>query len=157
MADRKPLIVLGVLALVAILLFVFGVFGAGRGKTATGMPEWASPSRSRGDQLTGADLEVSSSCNLEGATISFTGTCVAQVRKINGGLPWERVTRRAILIAGPQPVILTLTIRVEKEKTLRTDLDPGDNVRLTYTREGGTLGLTCLAVGGCVVVLAEDT
>lgn len=153
MTDRKPLIVLGVLALVAILLFVLGVFGAGRGASAGGMPDWASPSRSTGDRLTVADLQGSASCDFEDATISFAGTCVVQVREITGGLPWERVTRRAILTAGPQTVLLTLTLA---GKTLRTDLDPGDNVRLTYTREGGTLGLTCLAVGGCVVILTED-
>ena len=153
MADRKPLIVLGVLALVAIVLFVFGAFGAARGATAGGMPDWASPTQSSGDQLTVADLEGSSSCAFEGATISFVGACVVTVREVTGGLPWERVTRRAILTAGAQTVNLTLTLA---GRTLRTDLDPGEGVRLTYTRESGTLVLTCPAVGGCVVILARD-
>jgi hypothetical protein len=153
MADRKPLIVLGVLALVAILLFVFGAFGAGRGASSTGMPEWASPKRSSGDQLTAADLRGSPGCDITGVTISFVGGCAVDVQSVTGGFPWEKATRRAILTAGPQPINLTVTLA---GKTLRTDLDPGDDIRLTYTREGGTFVLTCLAVSGCVAVLSQD-
>jgi len=153
MADRKPLIVLGVLAVVAILLFVLGAFGAGRGAAAGGMPGWASPHSSSGDQLTSADLRGSSACDITGATITFVGGCAVEVAPVTGGFPWEKATRRAILTAGPQPVNLTVTLA---GKTLRTDLDPGDDIRLTYTRDGGTFVLTCLSVSGCVVVLSKD-
>lgn len=157
MTDRKPLIVLGVLALVAIVLFVFGVLGPSRGGPAVSpagaWPEWASPKRSAGDPLTVADLRGSSSCDFTGSIISFVGACDVKVQPVTGGFPWEKATRRAILTAGPQAVNLTVTLA---GKTLRTDLDPGDDVRLTYTRDGGTFLLTCLAATGCAVVLSED-
>jgi len=153
MADRKPLIVLAVLALVAIAVFVFGAVGAGRGSTAGAWPDWASPKSAGADQLGADDLRGSSACTVNGPAITFAGACVVDVLPVTGGFPWERVTRRAILIAGPQTVGLTVTLA---GKTLHTDLDPGDDVRLTYTREGGRFALTCLAVGGCAVVLAKD-
>ena len=153
MTDRKPLMVLGVLGLVAILLFVFGVLGPSRGGEGGAWPEWASPKRSAGDPLTVADLRGSSSCDFAGSIIGFIGACAVEVRPVIGGAGWEKATRRAILTAGPQAVNLTVTLA---GKTLGTDLDPGDDVRLTYTRDGGTFLLTCLAATGCVVVLSED-
>lgn len=153
MADRKPLIVLAVLALVAIAVFVFGAVGAGRGATAGAWPDWASPTSGGADQLGAADLTVSSSCAVNGAAITFVGACVVDVVPVTGGFGWERVVRRAILTAGPQSVGVTVTLA---GKALHTTLDPGDNVRLTYTREGGRFALACLAVSGCTVILAKD-
>lgn len=153
MADRKSLIVLAVLALVAIVVFVLGAVGAGRGATTGTWPDWASPKSAGADQLTAADLRVSSACTVNGAAIDFVGACVVDVLPVTGGLPWERVTRRAILTAGPQPVRVTVTLA---GKTLNANLDPGEDIRLTYTREGGRFALTCLAVSGCAVVLAKD-
>lgn len=153
MAERKPLVVLGALAVAAIGLFALGASGAGRGPEGDGLPGWASPELSRGDRLTRADLEGSPSCVFEDAVISFVGACTVTVRALTEGPAWERVTRRAILTAGPRSVQLTVTLA---GRTLRTDLDPGDGVRLTYTRDGGTFVLGCADVGGCVVVLAED-
>jgi hypothetical protein len=153
MGDRKPLVVLGVLALVAIALYLTGVLGPSRGGAGGAWPQWASPKLSAGDPLTPADLRGGPSCDIGGTTIAFVGGCVVQVREITGGLPWEKATRRAILTVGPQPVSLTVTLA---GKTLRDDLDPGDDVRLTYTREGGTFALACAAVGGCTVVLGRD-
>lgn len=153
MADRKPLAVLGALAAAATALFVLGAAGAGRGPDGGGLPAWASPEASRGDRLTVADLEGSPSCAFDGGAISFVGACTVTVRAVTEGPAWERVTRRAILTAGPRSVQLTVTLA---GRTLRTDLDPGDGVRLTYTRDGGTFVLGCADVGGCVVVLSED-
>ncbi len=153
MADRKPLIVLAVLALVAIAVFVFGVAGVGRGATAGTWPDWASPKSADADQLRADDLRGSSACTVNGTAITFAGTCLVDVLPVTGGFPWERVTRRAILTAGPQPVGVTVTLA---GKTLHTNLDPGDDVRLTYTREGGRFALTCLSLSGCAVTLAKD-
>ncbi len=158
MEDRKPLIVLGILALVAILLFVFGVFGARRPVTESAWPQWATPSFSSGDQLTTADLREGSSCQFAGQAITFTGVCQLEVRKVTGGFPWEKATRRAVLTAAGQAVGVTVTITLDddNEKNMQTALDPGEDVRLTYTREGGKLGLACGTPGGCTVVLSKD-
>lgn len=153
MGARKPLILLAVLGLLAIGLFVFGAAGAGRGVAAGGWPQWPSPNPSSGDHLTADDLRGSSTCTLEGATISFVGGCVVEVQQVTEGFPWQRVTRRAMLTAGPQPVGLTVTLA---GKTLHTTLDPGEGVRLTYTREGGTFALACASLTPCSVLLAKD-
>ncbi len=153
MPDRKPLILLGVLALLAIALYLFGFVGAGRDGDADPWPEWAAPGFAAGDQLRPSDLRGSASCGFDGTEITFSGSCRVDVVEVAGGLPWQAATRRATLTVVGQPVALQVTLA---GKELRTDLDPGDRVRLTYTREGGRLSLGCGSPTGCMVVLSED-
>ena len=152
MADRKPLVVLGVLVVAAILLYLLGVLGPGGGSGGS-WPDWASPDRAAGDPLTAADLDGGPGCDVDGTTIAFTGTCAVAVREVTGGFGRERATRRAILTTGSQPVGLTVTLA---GRTLSHELDPGEDVRLTYTREGGTFVLQCGSATGCAVVLRKD-
>lgn len=152
MSERKPLIVLGLLGLLAIALFVTGAVGAGRGDRDA-WPDWAAPDVSPGAALTTSDLTGSSSCGFDQATISFAGTCRVTVRELTEGWPWQAVTRRALLVAGAEPVELAVTL---VGRDLRMDLDPRDAVRLTYPREGGTFVLGCGEPLGCTVLLAED-
>lgn len=153
MADRKPLIILAALALVAVALYVVGAVGAGRAESGAPWPGWASPGSAPGDQLTPADLTGSDGCSIDGAVISFAGTCQVTVRKVTDGWPWQAVTRRALLgvVAGPVDLRVTLA-----GKALKADLDPGDEIRLTYTRDGGDFTLACRTLTGCVVTLAQD-
>ncbi|MDQ7993022.1 MAG: hypothetical protein AAGC63_15565 [Propionicimonas sp.] len=153
MNDRRPLIVLGVLAVLAVLVFGFGVAGAGR-DGGSGWPEWATPDFSPGDPLTVADLSGDSSCSIDGAAIAFSGVCRVEVKPVTGGWPWERATRRALLVVGAGPVDLGVTLA---GKALRTDLDPGDDIRLTYTRDGGSFVLACVNPTGCAVTLVKDS
>ena len=127
MAERKPLIVLGVLAVVAIIVYLVAVVGAGRDTAADPWPDWATPGFSPGDPLTA---------------------------EITGGWPWQSATRRALLVVTAGPVDLGVTLA---GKALRTGLDPGDDIRLTYTREGGDFALACANLAGCAVVLTEDS
>lgn len=152
MTDRKPLVLLGVLAILAIAVFVVGAAGGGRDTVA--WPEWAAPQRSLGDPLIRADLRGSPACDFGGTTITFTGVCRVEVREVTGGWPWESATRRALLTAIGQPVELSVTLM---GRQLRTGLDPGDRIRLTYTREGGSFVLGCGVPTGCVVALTEDS
>jgi hypothetical protein len=153
MENRKPLIVLAALAVLAILVFVVGVVGAGRDGGDGGWPEWATPDFSPGDPLTAEDLAGDSSCEIDGAAITFVGVCRVDVRAVTDGWPWERATRRALLVVGTGPVELAVTLA---GKSLQTDLDPGDEIRLTYTRDGGSFVLGCTNPAGCAVLLAED-
>jgi len=154
MENRKPLILLAALAVLAIVVFVVGVVGVGRGEDGGGWPEWATPDFSPGDALTADDLSGDSSCSIEGAAITFVGVCRVEVREVTGGWPWESATRRALLVVGTGPIELAVTLA---GKSLETDLDPGDEIRLTYTREGGSFVLGCANPAGCAVVLAEDS
>lgn len=154
MADRKPLIVLGVLAVVAVVVYVVAVIGAGRGSTAEPWPQWATPDFSPGDPLTTDDLRGSSGCGIDGAAITFTGVCRVEVSEVTGGWPWQAATRRAVLVVAAGPVDLSVTLA---GKALRTGLDPGEDIRLTYTRDGGDFALACANLAGCAVTLTEDT
>ena len=153
MPQRKPLIILAALVLLAVVVYVVGLAGAGRDESAAPWPGWASPASAPSDQLTPADLTGSDGCSIEGAVISFAGTCRVTVRALTEGLPWQAVTRRALLgvVAGPVDLRVTLA-----GKALKADLDPGDEIRLTYTREGGDLTLTCRTLTGCVATLSAD-
>lgn len=150
--NRKPLVVLAVLVLLAITLYVTGAVGAaGGGRDAA----WSNPigGVSVGDLLRPDELAATDGNCSVGAVITFAGGCRLQVAAVEEGWPWQRVTRSIRLVGGAGRVRVSLTIQ---GKALRTDLDPGDDVRLTFTRDGGELGLACFAVGGCTVTLAED-
>ncbi|MDI9628740.1 MAG: hypothetical protein QM286_09385 [Acidobacteriota bacterium] len=153
MPGRKPIIVLSLLALLAAGLFAIGAVGASGSVPAGQWPKWASPKPVGGEPLTVEDLRLSPGCVLQDATLSFIGGCVVEVSPLDEGFPWLRVTRAANLTAGPQTVGVTVSLA---GKTLHTNLDPGENVRLTFTREGGAVTLTCTAVTSCTVRLAED-
>lgn len=150
--KRTPLVVLAVLVVLAIGLYVTGAAGAAGGRPEAG---WSNPLAgvSVGDRLRPEELaRVEGDCSVA-ATITFVGGCRLAVAPVEGGWPWQRVTRSVRLVGGTGQVRLALTVQ---GKALRTDLDPGDDVRLTFTRDGGELTMACLAVGGCTVALAED-
>lgn len=153
-SDRRPLIVLAVLAVVAVALFAFGAVGAAGSDSGPSWPDWADGS-SLGDPLTAADLRVvSGGCSASGTLITFTGSCALLVEPVEGGWPWSQATRRAKLVAGASPLAVTVTVQ---DRVLSTHLDPGESVRVTYTRDGGPLALTCLGLGDCTALLTEDT
>lgn len=153
-SDRKPLIVLLCLAVLAVAVFVVGAVGASAGPGAGGLPAWAR-TLSLGRTLTPADLHVAGgTCQIDGSSISVSGACALRVAPVEGGWPWSDVTRRARLVAGDGGVNVAVTVQ---DQPIDTDLDPGENVRLTFTREGGDLVLRCRVLTGCVVVLAEDS
>jgi len=153
-SDRRPLIVLAVLAVVAVVLFAFGAFGAAGSDPEPAWPDW-SGGLSLGDPLAADDLRVvGGGCSASGTAITFTGACALLVEPVEGGWPWSKVTRRAKLVAGASPVAVTVTVQ---ERALSTRLDPGESVRVTFTRDGGPLALACLGLGECTALLTEDT
>ncbi len=151
--DRRPLVVLFCLALVAVAVFVTGAVGVAGGHEGGGTP-WM-PKVPLGGALGADDLQVESgSCAVEGTTITFTGGCALKVVPVVGGWPWSDVTRRARLVVDTGSVNVAATVM---GKRIDADLGSGEDVRLVFTRDGGDLVLGCLAIGGCKVVLAEDT
>ena len=151
--DRRPLVVLLCLALLAVALFVLGAVGVAGGHEGGGTPRL--PKVALGSALDGADLKLESgSCAVEGTTITVTGGCALKVVPVTGGWPWSDVTFRARLVVDTGSVNVAATVM---GKRIDADLDAGNDVRLVFTREGGELALGCLAIGGCKVVLTEDT
>lgn len=149
--SRRPLIVLAVLGVLAIVAFTVGAGGATR--PAEGA--WANPfgDFNPADALRPDELGVTSGACTVGSTIDFSGGCVLRVAAVDGGWPWQRVTRTVRLVGVAGLVRVGLTVQ---GRALRTDLDPGDDVRLTFTRDGADLVLACVAISGCTVALAED-
>ena len=150
--SRRPLIVLAVLAAVAVAVFVLGAAAGGGSPPDRG---WRNPfgEFNPADALRPDELEVVSGSCTVGPAITFTGGSVLQVAPVTGGWPWQRVTRNVRLVGVTGAVRVQLSVQ---GKDLGTDLAPGDDVRLTFTRDGAGLALGCVAIGNCTVTLAED-
>ncbi|MBO1031403.1 hypothetical protein IPV09_08645 [Tessaracoccus sp. SD287] len=151
--DRKPLIVLLGLALLVLVLFAAGVVGAGRRPAAETNPSWFGAPR--GGQLEpDALVLVSGACSVSGSSLNLNGGCAFEVTPVQGGLPWSDAVRRAKLRVTGGVVIVAVRIQ---GRTMSTTLDPGEDVRLVFTRDGGPLTLGCVMVGGCTAVLLGDS
>jgi len=150
--SRRPLVVLVVLLVIAIGVYMAGASGAGRGASSDG---WSNPfgGLTVGDRLALGEVAVADGDCTLGPTIVFLGACRLRIAPVSGGWPWQRVTRSVRLVGGAGTVKVAIDLQ---DRTLRTDLDPGDDLRLTFTRDGGFLVLACLTTGGCTVAFTED-
>ncbi|MGD8214025.1 hypothetical protein [Aestuariimicrobium sp. Y1814] len=150
--DRKPVIVLVCLAVLVVVLAIIGAVAVARSPTGGVRESWfGSP---QGGRLDPADLRVASgACDVSGLVLTFTGACTLAVTPVDGGLPWADAVRRVRLQASTGRVVVAVQVQ---DRTMRTTLDPGEDIRLVFTRDGGPLSLGCLAVGGCSAALAQD-
>ena len=152
-SDRKPILVLVGLALLVVVAFVAGTVGIARSPAAETRGSWFGSTQ--GGRLEPDDLVRSSgACSRSGATVSVAGACAFEVTKVQGGLPWSDAVRRAKLRVTSGVVVVTVRIQ---DRTMTTTLDPGEDVRMVFTRDGGPLTLVCATIGGCTVVLLEDS
>lgn len=152
-SDRRPLIVLLLVGLLALALFGAGAVGAARAPRAEADGSWFGARL--GGRLDPGDVRVTSgACSVTGGIVTFTGGCALEVARVEGGFPWSDAVRRAVLRATTGPVVVTMRVQ---GRSLRTTLDPDESVRLVFTRDGGPLGLGCVALGGCAVALLEDS
>ncbi|WP_426300218.1 hypothetical protein [Arthrobacter sp. R-11] len=150
--NRKPIIVVAVCAVVAVLVLVLGVSCSGSNNA--GAPGWQSgfAGVAKGGKLTTADLApAGGSCSASGGQLAVAGSCTFQVRKFGGLFDFGPPTKRARLL--PQQAV-AVTLSVEGTRTEQS-ADPGDTVELTFGTSGGSLGIRCLVPGGCVLQLVE--
>lgn len=147
--DRKPVVVLAVLAAVVLLLFVLGV--TVRGGTAGG-DGW----RERlagfggGADLTVEDLVlVGGTCDVAGQAIRPAPACAFEVVP-EGGRFSLAPARRATLLAVDSAVRLRFTV---EGQTIDVDLESGETTDLTFSRSGGALAVGCLGAFVCEVRL----
>jgi hypothetical protein len=148
--NRKPLLILALCAVVAILLLVLGVGLGQRGGGGTDSWQRRFEDTVAPEVLRPADLSVTSgSCSVEDDRIAVTGECTIKVLASGGRFSLKDVTRQAKLSVAGFPVVVTVVLG---ERRIAQTVDPGDDpVSLTFGRDGGTLVLQC-GFGTCVVV-----
>ncbi len=149
---RKPVIVAIVVGIVVVLVFALGI-GFGGGGDADGSRGWQDRLAAIGGagQLSVEDVMLGSGCDADGAAVRFAGECAITVAPRGGGLSLASPVRRAELRNGAEPIRLTLVL---EGQVISQEVDPGDEQRLTFGPEGGTLTLTCAAfLNPCAVAL----
>ena len=155
MTDRRKFVVLGALALVAVLVFVLGsASGGGEG----GADRWQERLHGVGGgrDLTPSDLAlVSGSCELGAQEVRVPAACVLEVEPTGGRFSLGAPTRRATLVNQTSPLRLMATVEGQE---IAVDLEPGEDVLVTFGRSGGTLALLCAGGPGaeCVVTFAPE-
>jgi hypothetical protein len=150
--NRKPIIVVILCAVVAVLVLVLGVSCSGSNNA--GAPGWQSALAgvAAGGKLTTADLApAGGACSASGGQLAVAGSCMFEVRKFGGLFDFGPPTKRARLL--PQQAVV-VTLSVEGTRTEQS-ADPGDTVELTFGTSGGSLGIRCLVPGNCVLQLVE--
>lgn len=151
--DRKPLVVLVALVLLVVALAVTGAVGAGRGREAGTRASWFD--RDGGGSGLGPDevRRESGACAVSGTAVTLTGACGLVVEPVRGGWPWARAVRRVRLQVGQGSVVVVQRVQ---DRTMKTTLDAGEDVRLVFTLDGGPLSLGCLSPGGCAANLVAE-
>ena len=152
--ERKRLLVVGAIAVVAVLVFVVGVgFGGRQG----GADRWQDrlSGVGVGEALTTSDLvRTSGDCDVTGQQVVVQGACAFEVAATGGRFALGSPTRRVTLVNGPTPLRLTMTV---EDQDIEVDLDPGEDVRLTMGRSRGSLALRCLGAFDCGVTLVPPS
>lgn len=155
--SRKPLIVIGVCAVIAVLVLVFGVScgndgdGDGDGDAAK---EWQKSfgGAAGGEELTVADLEApGGNCTASDSRLLVTGTCTFVVQDFGAAFGLGPPTKRGTLIP-QEDVAIELFVQGSR---IEQDIEAGKEIPLTFGTSGGRLGVTCLSVGGCTLQLME--
>lgn len=150
--SRKPLLVVGVCAVIAVLVLVLGVScGGGNDAGARGWQEsLAGPAGNIAADLTVEDLEISGGrCTASDTQLLVTGSCMFEVKEFGGALGLGPSTKRGMLVA-QQAVSVELFVQGTR---IEQDVEPGKEISLTFGTSGGRLGVTCLSVSGCTLQL----
>lgn len=144
--------VLGALAVVAVLVFVVGI-GFGGGDAGAGRWQERLEGLGGGSDLRTSDLVLTSGdCAVSGQEIVVRGACVFQVQPTGGRFALGTPTRRGTLENGSSELDLTITV---EGQDIAVELEPDEDVDVTVGRSGGTLTLRCEdPLSACEVTLA---
>jgi hypothetical protein len=150
--NRKPLIVVIVCGVIAVLVLVFGVSCGGGNNNAAASWQSGFSQAAKGATLTASDLVgPGGQCSAAATQLLVVGSCVFEVKKFGGLFDLGSPTKRARL--APQQAV-TVTLLVEGTRT-EQDVSAGDTVSLTFGTSGGQLGIACRVVGTCALKLLE--
>lgn len=150
--NRKPIIAVVLLGIIAVLVLVFGVScGDGNDDAAADWQE-SFADAAKGGRLVGEDLvSTGAACSASGSQLVVKGSCAFEVKEFRGLFPVGPPTKRAGLV--PLQAV-TVGLQVEGTRTEHT-VSPGERMDLTFGTSGGRLTVTCPAVGNCVLQLLE--
>jgi len=147
--DRKPVIVVAVIAAVVLLLFVLGVSVGGGTAGGDGWRDRLG-GLGAGRDLTNEDLVlVDGTCDVAGDVIRPQPACAFEVVP-EGGRFSLAPARRATLLAVDSAVRLRFTV---EGQTIDVDVESGETADLTFSRSGGSLAVGCLGAFACEVRL----
>lgn len=152
--SRKPLVVVGVCAVVAVLVLVFGVSCGNDDDDGDAAKEWQKSfsGAAAGADLMITDLEASGgNCTAAESLLTVTGACVFVVQDFGAAFGLGPPTKRGTLVP-QQDVAIELSVQGSR---IEQDIEAGKQIPLTFGTSGGRLGVTCLSVGGCTLQLME--
>lgn len=150
--NRKPIIAVVVLGIIAVLVLVFGVSCGGDNDDAAADWQGSFAGAAQGGRLLGGDLvPAGGPCSASGSQLVVKGNCVFEVKEFGGLFNFGPPTKRAGLVP-LQPV--TVALHMEGTRT-EQDVSPGDRMDLTFGTSGGRLSVACAVVGNCVLQLLE--
>jgi hypothetical protein len=152
--HRTPVTVVIACGVIAILVLVFGVSCGGGNDDAAADWQGGFSGSAVGAKLTAADLAVQSgSCTVSDTQLVVTGACVFEVKEFGGGLfSFGPPTKRAKLV--PQQAV-KVTLFLQGARAAQA-ADPGESVDVTFGTSGGELGITCVGLAACALLLQES-
>ncbi len=145
-SSKRPLIVLGILALGVLALFAASVVfqseagGAGSGCSSRKLDVWRDrlfePEPVGRGQLAGCTTAP-------GRVFTIAGRCELRIAPADARF-------RRLVVQAVQPLELQRTTDADGRRiTMRADLEPGEREEVFVRKEGETLGLRCLAGATC--------
>ncbi|UZX04933.1 hypothetical protein F8G81_21790 [Arthrobacter sp. CDRTa11] len=153
--SRKPLLVVGVCAVIAVLVLVLGVScGSGDDGDGAAAKEWQESfgEAAGGADLTAGDLKAGGdNCTVSESRLIVSGSCVFVVKDFGAAFGLGPPTKRGTLVP-QQDVAIELLVQGSR---IEQDIEAGKDIPLTFGTSGGRLGVTCLSVGGCTLQLME--
>ena len=154
-AARRPLIIAGVVVLLAVVAFGLGagLGGGGSGGAASWQRRLAGVGAGRA--LPAGDVSVAGTCQLQDGVVLGSGGCTLTVSSRGGAFGLGAATRKGRLAdVGTVDVVVTTTVQ---GTTVSTTLHPSGAPKdtgadLTFGRSGGTVTVACQGLGGqCAV------
>jgi hypothetical protein len=150
--NRTPILVVIACGVVAVLVLVFSVSCGGNDAAA---PDWQSglSGAAGGERLTAADFTVSDgSCTISDTQLVVTGGCVLAVKEFGGGPFYFGPPTKRVRLVPQQNVTVIMFVQGTRAEQ---DAGAGKTVDVTVGTSGGQLGITCRALGACVLQLQE--
>ncbi len=138
--DRKRLVVVIALAVLAIIGYAAGALGrSDDGAGADWRQRLAGPADA--DPLRPGDLRrISGSCQWDGQVLRVPSSCTLRVDPLA-----QQLTTRPVRTATLRSTERVHVVLVVEGKRIELDLDPGKDLRVTAGPAGTDLALACLA------------
>ncbi|MDH6236127.1 hypothetical protein [Cryobacterium sp. CG_9.6] len=153
-SNRKPLIIAGIVAGVAVLVCVVGVGFGGGNQSADQSLQTRLTGIGPVAVLTTADLILTSGrCAIAGQQIAVAQQCTFSIAEFGGSFDLGPVTKRGTLTVITAPANVTVGMTLQGVDASQ-EVEPGKSTDLTVGRAGGSLTLTCPGLDPCQLQLS---